>query len=58
MDNLSKALEPEKKEAEFKSYYSIPNYAEQKVLEKLVKEYNTKYYNVPAEDLRFASEVK
>lgn len=51
-------IKSEKKEVEFKSHYSIPNYAEQKVLEKLVKEYNTKYYNVPAEDLRFVSEVK
>lgn len=51
-------VEPEKKKAEFKSHYSIPNYVEQKVLEKLVKEYNTKYYNVPTEDLRFVSEVK
>lgn len=51
-------IEPKKEEAKFKSYYSIPKYAEQKVLEKLVEEYNTKYYNVPIEDLRFVSEEK
>lgn len=50
-------VKPEKKEAEFKSLYSIPNNVEKEVREKLVKEYNTKYYNVPAEDLRFVSEV-